>query len=83
MEIITYLFIHTFGSKVCDTCWINIDTFHLKCKVNRRVAEIDKSIILFKKIKIKSFFQICQVGGLAIMDTRGMNQIWLEVRHEN
>jgi hypothetical protein len=35
---------YTFGSKMCDTCWINIDTFHLKYKVNRRVAEIDKSI---------------------------------------
>jgi hypothetical protein len=29
------------------------------------------------------FFQICQVVGLAIMDTKGMNQIWLEVRHES
>jgi hypothetical protein len=53
-----YLLTHTFGSKVCDTCWINIYTFHLKCKVNRRVAEIDKSIKKKKKRKNKLFFKV-------------------------
>jgi len=63
-----------------------IDTFHLKCKVNRRVAEIDKSILKKKKkrkkipsLKVKGFS--CKFVKL-LLSTRGMNQIWLEVRHE-